>query len=48
LILDDEGKLNLDFNDEIVAGTVVAHDGEVPHAHMRKLLNLPELQTQGA
>ncbi len=48
LILDDQGNLSLDFNDEIVAGTVVAHQGEVPHAHMRKLLNLPELQTQGA
>lgn len=48
LILDDEGNLSLDFNDEIVAGTVVAHQGEVPHAHMRKLLNLPELQSEGA
>lgn len=46
LILDDEGNLSLDFNDEIVAGTVVAHEGEVPHPHMRKLLNLPELQPQ--
>ena len=46
LILDETGNLNLDFNDEIVAGTVVAHQGEVPHPHMRKLLNLPELQSQ--
>ena len=44
LIIDEEGALNLDFNDEIVAGTVVAHQGEVPHPHMRKLLNLPELE----
>ncbi len=43
LILDEEGNLNLDFNDEIVAGTVVAHQGEIPHPHMRKLLGLPEL-----
>jgi len=43
LILDDEGNLNLDFNDEIVAGTVVAHESEIPHPHMRKLLGLPEL-----
>jgi NAD(P) transhydrogenase subunit alpha len=52
LIIDEEGALNLDFNDEIVAGTVVAHQGEVPHPHMRKLLNLPELaptiQPEGA
>jgi len=43
LILDEQGNLNLDFNDEIVAGTVVAHNGEVPHPYIRKLLNLPEL-----
>ena len=43
LILDEEGNLNLDFNDEIVAGTVVAHESEIPHPHMRKLLGLPEL-----
>jgi NAD(P) transhydrogenase subunit alpha len=52
LIIDEDGALNLDFNDEIVAGTVVAHGGEVPHPHMRKLLNLPELnlepKTEGA
>ncbi|MBT5388020.1 MAG: Re/Si-specific NAD(P)(+) transhydrogenase subunit alpha [Porticoccaceae bacterium] len=46
LILDEQGSLKLDFNDEIIAGTVVAHAGDVPHPHMRKLLNLPELQTQ--
>ncbi len=43
LILDEEGNLNLDFNDEIVAGTVVAHESEIPHPHMRMLLGLPEL-----
>jgi len=43
LILDDQGDLNLDFNDEIVAGTVVAHQGNIPHPHMRKLLGLTEL-----
>ena len=48
LIIDDAGNLNLDFNDEIVAGTVVAHDGDVPHPHMRKLLNLPEQPSAGA
>jgi NAD(P) transhydrogenase subunit alpha len=45
LIIDEEGNLNLDFNDEIVAGTVVAHQGEIPHPHMRKLLGLPEINT---
>ena len=45
LILKD-GIINLDFDDEIVAGTVVAHDGEVPHPHMRKLLDLPSLDVE--
>ena len=45
LILGDNGELELNFDDEIVAGTVVAHHGEIPHGHMRKLLDLPELNT---
>ena len=44
LILDEDGSLNLDLNDEIVAGTLVAHDGDVPHTHMRKLLGLTEVK----
>jgi NAD(P) transhydrogenase subunit alpha len=39
LIIQD-GQINLNFEDEIVAGTVVAHAGEVPHSHMRTLLGL--------
>jgi NAD(P) transhydrogenase subunit alpha len=44
-----EGKVNLDFDDEIIAGTVVAHAGEVPHPYMRKLLDLPspDVEQQG-
>ena len=45
LILQD-GEINLDFEDEIIAGTVVAHNGEVTHPHIRKLLDLPVLETQ--
>lgn len=45
LILQD-GNISLDFDDEIIAGTVVAHDGDVPHPHIRKLLNLPALESQ--
>ena len=45
LILQD-GNINLDFDDEIVSGTVVAHDGEVPHPHIRKLLDLPSLDIE--
>jgi NAD(P) transhydrogenase subunit alpha len=45
LILQD-GNINLDFNDEIVAGTVVSHNGDVPHPYMRKLLGLPSLDVE--
>ena len=45
LILQD-GEINLDFDDEIIAGTVVAHDNDVPHTHMRKLLDLPSSDNQ--
>jgi NAD(P) transhydrogenase subunit alpha len=45
LMLQD-GQINLNFDDEIIAGTVVAHDGEVTHPHIRKLLDLPVLETQ--
>jgi len=41
-----EGQLNLNFDDEIVAGTVVAHAGEVPHPHMRKLLGIDSADAQ--
>lgn len=41
LIIED-GSINLNFDDEIIAGTVVSHQGEVPHPHMRKLLGLSE------
>lgn len=40
-LLDDEGVLQLDFDDEIVAGTVVTHKGEVTHAMIRQILELP-------
>jgi len=41
-----EGQINLNFEDEIVAGTVVAHAGEVPHPHMRKLLGIDSADAQ--
>ncbi len=40
-LLDEENNLKLDFEDEIVFETVVAHDGEVPHKRMRELLGYP-------
>ena len=40
------GQIDLNFDDEIIAGTVVAHNGAVTHPHIRKLLDLPTLETQ--
>ncbi|MDX1267867.1 MAG: Re/Si-specific NAD(P)(+) transhydrogenase subunit alpha [Oceanisphaera sp.] len=42
-LMDDDGVLQLDFNDEIVAGTVISHEGEVPQAMVREILGLPAL-----
>lgn len=38
-LLDDEGKLNLDFDDEIVDETVVTHSGEVRASRIRERLS---------
>ncbi len=43
-LLDDNGVLQLDFDDEIVAGTVVTHKGEVTHAMIRNILGLPAME----
>lgn len=39
-LVDKEGHLNLDFDDEIVAETVVTHQNNVPHKRMRDLLGM--------
>jgi NAD(P) transhydrogenase subunit alpha len=43
-LIDDEGKLHLDFEDEIIFETVIAHNGDIPHARMRSMLGLPEIK----
>jgi len=40
-IIDEDGKLKLDFEDEIIHETVIAHDRDIPHKRMRELLHLP-------
>jgi NAD(P) transhydrogenase subunit alpha len=42
-LLDAEGNLQLDFSDEIVFETVIAHGGEVPHKALRERLGMPPL-----
>src|ERR671929_97797 len=36
LMLDDEGNLNLDFEDEIISGACVTRDGEIVHEGAKK------------
>ena len=43
-IIDEDGNLKLDFEDEIIYSTVIAHDGDVPHTMMRDRLGLPALE----
>lgn len=44
LLINDEGNIELDFEDQIVQDTVVAHEGDVPQEKMRELLELPPLK----
>lgn len=40
LLLTEEGELQLDFEDEIVRETVVAHEGQVVNTRLRERLGL--------
>jgi len=46
-LLNKEGNLALNREDEIVKETLVTHGGEVVHPRVRELLGLPELQAVG-
>jgi NAD(P) transhydrogenase subunit alpha len=46
-LLDKEGRLALNREDEIVRETLVTHSGDVVHPRVRELLGLPELQAVG-
>jgi H+-translocating NAD(P) transhydrogenase subunit alpha len=37
-LVDEEGRLSLDFDDEIVAGSCITHDGEVRHPGVREAM----------
>ncbi len=43
-LLDKEGRLEMDLEDEIVQDTLVARDGEVVHARVREALGMPPLE----
>jgi NAD(P) transhydrogenase subunit alpha len=46
-LLNKEGDLTLNREDEIVRETLVTHSGDVVHPRVRELLGLPELQAVG-
>ena len=39
LLIDKNGKINLDFHDDIVRGTCLTHDGEIMNERVRQSLN---------
>jgi NAD(P) transhydrogenase subunit alpha len=43
LHLTEDGQLSLDLQDEIVQGTLAAHDGQVVNERLREILELPPL-----
>lgn len=43
-ILNEDGELDMDFDDEIIIETVVSHQGEVTHTRIRGMLGLPAIE----
>ncbi len=41
-----DGQLDVNFDDDIVAGTAIVHDGEIVHELTRKVMGLPELEPE--
>ena len=39
-----DGQINIDLTDEVIAGTLVTHDGQIVHPRVRSLLDLPPLE----
>ncbi len=39
MIIDKEGKINLNFEDDLVKGTCIAYDGKITNAKIDELAN---------
>jgi NAD(P) transhydrogenase subunit alpha len=39
LIIDKEGKINLNFEDDLVKGTCIAHDGKITNERVQSLVS---------
>ena len=48
LMVDDEGGLELDFDDEIIAGACITRDGDIVHEGARKAAGLKERPSEAA
>ena len=46
LMIDDEGKLNLDFEDEVVKGACLTHEGEIVNERAKEAASLMDLMTE--
>jgi len=44
LMVDEEGALHLNFDDEVVAGACITRDGEIVHPGARKAAGLPDTE----
>jgi NAD(P) transhydrogenase subunit alpha len=40
LVIDEEGGLNLNWEDELVSGTLVTHENEIRHERVKEFMNL--------
>jgi len=47
LMVDEEGALHLNFDDEVIAGACITRDGEIVHPGARKAAGLPERENGG-
>ena len=47
-LIDDDGKLQLNMEDEVVNSSLVTRDGEVVHPEVRKILGLSSAETVGS
>jgi len=42
LMIDEEGNLKLDFEDEIIAGTCITKDGEIMNERVKEIISFEE------
>jgi NAD(P) transhydrogenase subunit alpha len=42
LMITEEGELNLDFEDEIIAGTCITKDGEIQNDRVKEIISFEE------